>query len=215
MSLGLGVGSLGTSCDSCRAGTRQSGAAVHLWVGTPVGPDVLIGLDIVHWSTPQRDTAVALSVLTVSADYYPLTRSRWFVSGGLGVSSYAITPSLPSTGLGLSLGTGIDIRVAHNFSVTPLAHVLWGTPRDVKDNEQFVFARGLKPGLVVIDLNASFHFRQRLKAARSAQAPDVKHAARGVSVRVPLRERDLPVDYNRAIPVSTPAREVRELHSGV
>jgi len=165
MSLGVGVGSLGTSCDSCRGGggggrARQSGAAVHLWVGAPVGPDLLLGLDVVRWSTPQRDTGVALSVFTVSADYYPLTRSRWFVSGGLGVSSYAITPSLPSIGLGLSIGTGIDIRVAHNLSLTPLAQVLWGTPRDVKDNEQLVFARGLEPGLVVIDLNASFHLRQ-------------------------------------------------------
>jgi hypothetical protein len=163
MSLGVGVGSLGTSCDSCRGGgaARQSGAAVHVWVGAPVGPDLLLGLDIVHWSTPQRDTGVALSVFTVSADYYPLTRSRWFVSGGLGVSSYAITPSLPSIGLGLSIGTGFDIRVARNFSLTPLGQLLWGTPRDVKDNEQLVFARGLKPGLVLIDLNASFHFRQR------------------------------------------------------
>jgi len=162
ISLGAGVGSLGTSCDSCGGGeARQSGAAVHVWMGAPVGPDLLLGLDIVHWSTPQRDTGVALSVFTLSADYYPLPRSRWFVSGGLGVSSYAITPSLPSIGLGLSIGTGIDITVARNFSLTPLGHVLWGTPRDVKNNEQFVFARGLKPGLVLIDLNASFHFRQR------------------------------------------------------
>jgi hypothetical protein len=161
MSLGLGLGSLGTSCDSCRGGARRSGTAVHLWVGAPVRPDLLLGLEVVRWSTPQRDTAVALSVFTASADYYPFTRSRWFVSGGIGVSSYAITPSLPSIGLGLSLGTGIDIRVARDLSVTPLAHVLWGTPRDVKDNEQFVFARGLKPGLVAIDLNASFHLRER------------------------------------------------------
>lgn len=63
MSLGAGVGWLGTSCDSCRGGggARQSGAAVHVWVGAPVGPDLLVGLDIVHWSTPQRDTGVALT----------------------------------------------------------------------------------------------------------------------------------------------------------
>ena len=163
MSLGAGVGSLRASCDSCRGGggARESGAAVHVWMGAPVGPDLLLGLDIVHWSTPQRDTGVALSVFTVSADYYPLPRSRWFVSGGVGVSSYAITPSLPSIGVGLSIGTGIDIRVARNFSLMPLGQLLWGTPRDVKDNEQLVFARGLKPGLILIDLNASFHFRQR------------------------------------------------------
>src|SRR5713101_6442578 len=50
---------------------------------------------------------------------------------------------------------------------------------------------------------------------RSGQAPDVKHAARGVTVRVPLRERDPPVHHNGAIPVAAPAREVRELRPGV
>src|SRR6266513_5501030 len=49
----------------------------------------------------------------------------------------------------------------------------------------------------------------------SRQAPDVEHAARGVGIRVPLRERDLPVDHDRGIPVPAPAGEVRELHPGV
>src|SRR2546426_11707211 len=59
---------------------------------------------------------------------------------------------------------------------------------------------------------SSAAFRAGRRGLLSGQAPNVEHAARGVSVRVPLRERDLPVDHDRAIPVSTPAGQVRELH---
>jgi hypothetical protein len=161
ISLGAGTGSLGTSCDACGGIARQSGVVVHFWVGGPVGPRLLIGGDIVRWSGRQRDTATAIAFLTATAHYYPLRMSDWFVNGGIGVSSYARFLALPSNGLGLSFGTGIDIKVARTLLLTPAAQVLWGSSRDVRDNEQLLRARGLKPNLIAIDVNASIHFRSR------------------------------------------------------
>jgi hypothetical protein len=128
-------------------------------VGGPVTPNLLIGAEIVRWSAPQRDSAAALDFLTASAYVYPSTRSGWFVDGGIGVSSYDNAIALPAIGLGLAVGTGIDIRVARNLSLTPAAHLLWGSPRDVHTNEQLRVARGLEPGLIAVDLSASFRLR--------------------------------------------------------
>lgn len=158
-SVGIGAGSLGTACDSCGAfGARQSGLALHLWVGAPVAAKLLAGLDIVRWDAPQGASAAALTSLTASARFYPSSKSDWFVSGGVGLSSYDNSVSLPALGLGLEFGTGIEIQVAHNFALTPTARLAWGTPRDVHTNEQLLVARGLQPDLIAVDLSASFRF---------------------------------------------------------
>jgi len=159
ISLGVGGGSLGTSCDACGSVARQSGVAVHFWVGGPVGSRLLLGGDILRWSGRQHDTSTAIAFLTATAHYYPFRKSDWFVNGGIGVSSYARFLTSPSNGLGLSFGTGMDIRVARSLSLTPVAQLLWGSSRDVRDNEQLLRARGLKPDLISIDVNASIQFR--------------------------------------------------------
>lgn len=159
-SVGIGVGSLGTACDSCATGgARQSGLALHLWVGAPVAAKLLVGVDIVRWDTPQGASAAALTSLTASAYFYPSSKSDWFVSGGVGLSNYDNSVALPALGLGLEVGTGIEIPVARNFALTPAARLLWGTARDVHTNEQLLVARGLQPDLFAVDLSASFRFR--------------------------------------------------------
>jgi len=153
--VGPGVGSFGTACGGCAGAGRQAGLVLHLWVGGSVRPNLLLGAELVRWSTPQRDTATALTSLTASVYYYPVERANWFVGGGIGLSNYDNSVVLPALGLGLAVGTGFDIRLTRSVSLTPAVHVLWGTPRDVHTNEQLLLARGLRPDLIDIDVNAS------------------------------------------------------------
>ena len=158
ISLGLGAGSLGTSWAGCVNVARQSGISMHLWVGGPVRRDLLLGADIVRWSSPGGETATTMSSLMVSACYYPFAKSSWFISGGIGASTYDRSITRSASGIGLTFGTGVDIKVTRNFSLTPAARFLWGAPRDVKDNQEFIVARGLRQVLIAVDLNASVRF---------------------------------------------------------
>jgi hypothetical protein len=96
-----------------------------------------------------------------SAQYYPLRTSDWFVNAGVGVSSYAKFLALPSNGIGVAFGTGIELKVSHTVSLTPAAQLVWGSSRDVRDNEQLLEAHGLRPDLIAIDVSATLHFRAR------------------------------------------------------
>jgi hypothetical protein len=51
-----------------------------------------------------------------------------FVRGGLGLSTLQITGADAETGFGLTLGTGYDVRLGANFSITPVLNFNWGKP---------------------------------------------------------------------------------------
>lgn len=158
LSLGVGPGSLGISCAECAHVARQSGVSLHLWIAAPLSHDLLVGADILSWSGRAADTVTTASSLMVGASFYPAARSSWFLNGGIGVSIYDRSVTNPSLGIGFTFGTGADIRMARNVWLTPAAHLLWGAPGDVKNNEQLVLARGLTQNLIALDLNVSIRF---------------------------------------------------------
>lgn len=156
---GFGWGSLGVSCSGCPSIDRRAGAVGHLRMGGTLKPNLLLGGDVVGWSKTESGTTVSAGNVTFSGYYYPMVESGLFVTGGVGASTYNESASgnnATATGIGFTIGAGYDIRVARNFSITPVGHFLWGAPGDLQLNGTTI-TPGVKINQFDFGLNATFH----------------------------------------------------------
>jgi len=92
---GLGYGSAGVTCDSCRSVSRQGGVTGFLKLGGAPSRNLLIGAAINGWAHSDGSATERMANVTASLYLYPRRRSGFFVTGGLGFSNYHInsTPS--------------------------------------------------------------------------------------------------------------------------
>ena len=65
--------------------------------------------------------------MSFTAYYYPTPASGLFLRGGLGFADYQEEGSDASTGFGVTLGLGYDIRVGPGYSLTPVANFSFGS----------------------------------------------------------------------------------------
>ena len=131
-SFGLGAGSGGISCDGCST-TRQNGLSGYLRLGGALNSQWVIGGETQGWTYSKDNETDQFSYLTAFAQYYPMVQNGFFMKAGLGLGATSFkvendptlgTYKMTSTGPAATLGLGYDIRVAHNFSITPYANYL-------------------------------------------------------------------------------------------
>ena len=84
---------------------------------------VLLGVGTTGWTKSEDGASLTVGTLDARVRYYPMLRSGFFLTGGLGLGSvHASVDGLGSEtdlGLGALLGVGYDWRVGANVSVTP------------------------------------------------------------------------------------------------
>ncbi len=130
ISLGLGGGSAGVSCDGCDS-DRENGASGYLRLGGAIRPNLVIGGETHGYRKTEseggEEVTAQLSYLTAFAQWYPQPATGFFLKGGLGFGMINLDvggQTLKSSGVGLTLGAGYDWRLGTNFSLTPYANYL-------------------------------------------------------------------------------------------
>jgi hypothetical protein len=144
---GLGWGSYGIGGDSVPSGTGREGSyTAFLKLGGTINPHLLIGAESVIWSKSDQGLTLTSGNVTASAFYYPKPAGGFFLNGGVGFSRAEVSgggASAGNTGPGFTLGTGYDLRVGTNVSITPVADYIWGRPQSGFNHNFFNFAVGV------------------------------------------------------------------------
>ena len=124
---------------------ERSASSYFRMGGTP-NSQLHFGGQVLHW---WQDDEIQHSNVSATFSVYPLYRSsgrrhqlsEWFVKTGFGVA-VAHCHSIDQTGVGLDLGTGIDLRLNRNFFVTPNIDFLVDFFNESTDTS-FLFTLGL------------------------------------------------------------------------
>jgi hypothetical protein len=135
ISLGLGSGSVGLSCDDCSGIDRENSTSGYLNISTAIRPNLTVGGEISGWTKSEDGADGTVSSFMAVAHYYPMARQNVFVSGGLGLTRMSMddgSGEMKNNALGLQIGAGYDWRVARNFALTPYAQWVKGMQADVK-----------------------------------------------------------------------------------
>jgi hypothetical protein len=151
---GFGYGSAHATCNGCGS-TSTGGATGFLKLGGTLSPNVLLGGAVNGWVKSSGGLTERLGNVTGSVYYYPARASGFFVTGGLGFSSYDLSDggSITGTGWGFTCGAGYDVRVGRNISLTPVANFAYGGVGDLSDN----FTTGWKQSVIDFGLGITFH----------------------------------------------------------
>jgi hypothetical protein len=150
---GLGQASVKGDCDDVDSGSgtcdavggKQGAFAFYLMAGGTLNPNLRIGCEVYNFvgfrdlesSTSTDDQAVLFGTnLALALYYYPMVERGLFLKGGVGAAWYALAESedseWDSSGFGLLLGVGYDLRIGGNTSLTPMFTYGWGGGGDLK-----------------------------------------------------------------------------------
>ncbi len=159
---GLGYGSANIRCDNCVDSSSVGGITGFVKLGGAPSRNLLIGGAINGWSRTNAGLRETIANVTGSVYLYPATRSGFFVTGGLGLSTYHANtfPSSDGTGLGLTAGAGYDIRVGRDVSLTPVVNLVYGTLGDFDvpaSGGGLATARGWRQYVIDFGLGVTFH----------------------------------------------------------
>jgi opacity protein-like surface antigen len=155
---GVGYGSANISCDNCVSGSRIGGPTAFLKLGGTPSRHLLIGASLNGWAHPTNGLTETVGNITASLFYYPVTKSGFFLSGGLGFSAYNLdsSPEVNGSGWGFTGGVGYDVRVGRNVSLTPVVNYTYGALGDF-DVPGIGTARGWKQNVIDVGLGVTFH----------------------------------------------------------
>lgn len=162
ISFGPGGGSATFECDQCGAfpdELKGGGATFHIRLGGTPSPQVLLGGEISGWAKDEAGVESAAAIMAGVVYYYPSATGGAFVKAGLGFTAYAADDNVDeftSSGVGLILGAGYDIRVARNFSLTPVVNLIYGGGGDWKLNGNWV-ADNFRQTVIEFALGFTFH----------------------------------------------------------
>ena len=132
ISFGLGGGSAGVNCSECD-NSRESAPSVYLRLGGALRPNLVLSGEVNAWTKTASDEGVdatfTIGTVNVVAQWYPQPAKGWFLSAGVGSGTIHTEVEVPglgkfsddTRGFGYQVGTGYDIRVKSNFSLTPFA----------------------------------------------------------------------------------------------
>ena len=159
---GLGYGSANIKCDQCVDSSGVGGVTGFVKLGGTPSRNVLIGGAINGWWRTNEGMTETIANVTASVYLYPVTRSGFFVTGGLGLSTYHANtfPASDGTGLGLTAGAGYDIRVGRDVSLTPVVNFVYGALGDFDvplSSGGFATARGWKQHVIDVGVGVTFH----------------------------------------------------------
>lgn len=134
----------------------EAGGAAFIRLGGTPDRHWLIGFEGIGYARDVDgvDATISRSNSTFVALYYPGVRSGWFLKGGVGFAHTEVerdlgggTLTVSDDGLGLTLGTGLDLRIGGNLFLTPGLDVLLQTGDDFE---------GAQP-LYLLTLGIGFH----------------------------------------------------------
>jgi hypothetical protein len=136
IAFGVGSGSVGFTCDFCSSDRRKDGTA-FLRIGGAISPNIILAGQTRGWTHEEAGETTTVGFLLGDVLFYPMSESGLYVEGGLGIGTMSNKDNnsgdeLTLTGGALSVGTGYDIRVGRNFSLTPFiafAGTGKGTPK--------------------------------------------------------------------------------------
>ena len=116
---GLGYGTL--TCQGCE-NSYLGGFSGGLAAGVTVNQHFLIGGGTTGWSRTIDGVNLTAGTFDFRVRAYPSKYHGFFVNGGIGVGTVSLDVgdlAVSDTGLGIMFGTGWDIKVGRNVSVTP------------------------------------------------------------------------------------------------
>jgi len=143
---GFGYGSYGISCNGCSGLGREGSYTGYLKMGGTLNKHLLLGGESVFWSKSQGGSTVTAGNVTFSGYYYPQPASGMFLTAGVGFSEADVSSggsSANSTGPGLTVGAGYDIRVGTNLSIVPTGNWVYGHPETGFSHNFFQFSLGV------------------------------------------------------------------------
>ena len=158
ISFGVGAGSAGVTCDGCDT-DRETAPTVYLRLGSAVRPNLILGGEANGWSKTIKDSGdeakVTVATVNFIAQWYPQPTGGFFVDGGIGVGSMNVEAKVPgvatisdkTTGLGYQVGTGYDIRLTKNFSLTPYATYFATAGGKVESTKDKIDANVIQAGI--------------------------------------------------------------------
>jgi hypothetical protein len=134
ISIGLGAGSASVSCEGC-SDFGGTGLSDYLRLGGYVRPNLFLAGETNAWFADASNTGSDyIGAIMAVAQWYPNVQQGWYLKGGLGYAysdligqvcpDYCYYSNVTPSGLGISLGTGYDLRVARNFALTPYLNYL-------------------------------------------------------------------------------------------
>jgi hypothetical protein len=132
-SLGAGAGRPDLSCDGCIY-NRRNGFSAFLSAGRAIRPATLLGIEASGWTRSQTGNTVRVySVMAALTQY--LSRSGFFVSGGLGLIGFdeSAVSGISGEGLGFSGRVGYEVGVG-SLAIAPhlsYARSLQGVQHDI------------------------------------------------------------------------------------
>ena len=155
---GFGGGNLNWSCDAC-ASQSEAGPTGFFRLGGTTSEKVLLGAEINSWTMDIGAATITGGVVVFVVNWYPKASGGLFLKGGLGAATYlrqTASADAESSSGGALLGVGYDIRVARNFSLTPVL-TFWGSGKaDLKSNGAVV-ETGLRQSAATLQLGFTFH----------------------------------------------------------
>jgi hypothetical protein len=158
ISFGMGGGSAGMSCDGCDI-DRSTGLSGYLRMGGTISPRLLIGGETNGWMKSESGVDQQIGFLTANAYFYPQATSGFYLKGGVGLASASEddgSTKLESMGFGMQLGTGYDLRLAQNFSLTPYVNYLRAFGAEAKLDGTGL-GENLNPNVLQVGLGFSWH----------------------------------------------------------
>jgi len=158
---GFGGGSARLSCNGC-GDTTITAATGHIKLGGTLRPNLLIGGEVNAWSRPKENgEKFTLGNVSAIVQYYPAPANGFFLKGGLGVATAEdnsdVDGKFTGTGFGFIFGLGYDIRVARNFSLTPIANLYWGGIGELSQGGSTSSGLGWKQSVIEVGLDFMFH----------------------------------------------------------
>jgi len=155
---GFGGGSLNWDCDGC-ASQKENGPTGFVKLGGTPSAKVRLGAEINSWSLDVGAATISAGVVVFAVDWYPSADGGFFLTGGLGAATYlrrTASSDAESSSGALLLGTGYDIRVGRNISLTPML-TFWGSGNaDLEDNGTAINT-GLRHTGATLQLGITFH----------------------------------------------------------
>jgi len=133
ISFGVGSGSARFDCDGCSP-DRTSAPSGYIRIGGAVRRDLIIAGQIDAWTKEEGDATLSAGTVTATVQWYPQAEGGFYVLGGLGwgsinatIDTFGGTLSNDQNGFGYNIGTGYDIRLTRNFSLSPFASYFYAS----------------------------------------------------------------------------------------
>jgi hypothetical protein len=124
-----------------------------------VKPNLFVGFESSGWVNSEEGIDETLGFYSAVAQWYPNAEQGFYLKGGLGLSLYEATDGIDDiTGnaLGLSVGTGYDVRVGKNFSLTPYVNFLMSTKGELNFNDEST-GLNISANLIQFGLGFTWH----------------------------------------------------------